>query len=39
MILFPAIDVLDNNAVRLLYGDRRQTTVYGEPLEVAKKVD
>lgn len=35
MILFPAIDVLDNNAVRLLYGDRRQTTVYGEPLQIA----
>lgn len=37
MILFPAIDVLDNNAVRLLYGDRRQTTIYGEPLEVAQR--
>lgn len=37
MILFPAIDVLDNNAVRLLYGDRRQTTIYGNPLQIAEK--
>lgn len=37
MILFPAIDVLDNNVVRLLYGDRRQTTVYGEPLAIAER--
>lgn len=37
MILFPAIDVLDNNVVRLLYGDRRQTTVYGDPMEIAER--
>lgn len=37
MILFPAIDLLDNNVVRLLYGDRTQTTIYGDPIEIAKK--
>jgi phosphoribosylformimino-5-aminoimidazole carboxamide ribotide isomerase len=37
MILFPAIDILDGCAVRLLYGDRRQTTVYGDPVAIADK--
>lgn len=37
MILFPAVDVLDNKAVRLLYGKRDQVTVYGTPLEMALK--
>lgn len=37
MILFPAIDVLDKKAVRLLYGKRDQVTVYGNPVEMALK--
>lgn len=37
MILFPAVDVLDNKAVRLLYGKRDQVTVYGTPIEMALK--
>ncbi|MGI6701525.1 MAG: 1-(5-phosphoribosyl)-5-[(5-phosphoribosylamino)methylideneamino]imidazole-4-carboxamide isomerase [Christensenellales bacterium] len=37
MILFPAIDILDRNAVRLLYGDRRQTTIYGDPVAIAER--
>lgn len=37
MILFPAVDVLDNKAVRLLYGKRDQVTVYGTPVEMALK--
>ncbi len=37
MILFPAVDVLDNNAVRLLYGKRDDVTVYGAPVEMAMK--
>ncbi len=37
MIIFPAIDVLDNKAVRLLYGDRNKCTIYGTPAEVAKR--
>ncbi|MDE5549523.1 MAG: 1-(5-phosphoribosyl)-5-[(5-phosphoribosylamino)methylideneamino] imidazole-4-carboxamide isomerase [Clostridia bacterium] len=35
MILFPAVDVLDNRAVRLLYGKRDQVTDYGTPIERA----
>lgn len=31
MIIFPAIDVLDNRAVRLLYGKRDNVTDYGTP--------
>lgn len=31
MIIFPAIDVLDNRAVRLLYGKRDNATDYGTP--------
>lgn len=31
MIIFPAIDVLDNRAVRLLYGKRENVTDYGTP--------
>jgi len=37
MILFPAVDILDGEAVRLLYGDREKKTVYGKPLEMALK--
>ena len=37
MILFPAVDVLDNKAVRLLYGKREDATVYGAPVEMALK--
>ena len=35
MILFPAVDVLDNRAVRLLYGKRDKVTDYGTPIERA----
>lgn len=35
MILFPAVDILDNRSVRLLYGKREQVTDYGLPLERA----
>lgn len=37
MILFPAVDVLDNKAVRLLYGRREDVTIYGLPIEMALK--
>lgn len=37
MILFPAIDVLDNRAVRLLYGKREMVTDYGNPVERAER--
>ena len=37
MILFPAVDILDGQAVRLLHGDREKKTVYGKPLEMALK--
>lgn len=37
MILFPAVDVLDNRAVRLLYGERDKVTDYGDPAELAAK--
>ena len=37
MILFPAIDILDGQAVRLKYGDKAQKTVYGDPLEFAER--
>ncbi|MBP5242985.1 MAG: 1-(5-phosphoribosyl)-5-[(5-phosphoribosylamino)methylideneamino] imidazole-4-carboxamide isomerase [Clostridia bacterium] len=36
MILFPAIDVLDGRAVRLLYGKKENVTDYGDPLDRAK---
>ena len=37
MIIFPAIDLYDKKAVRLVKGDYNQMTVYSEnPLEVAK---
>lgn len=37
MYLFPAIDLIDGKAVRLLRGDYAQMTIYNEnPLEVAK---
>ncbi len=37
MILFPAIDILEGRAVRLLYGDRARVTDYGDPVERAKR--
>ncbi len=37
MILFPAVDILDNRAVRLLYGKRDMVTDYGTPVERALK--
>lgn len=39
MIIFPAIDLLDRKAVRLLKGDYSQVTVYSDsPVEVAEKI-
>lgn len=38
MIIFPAIDILDGNCVRLIQGDYNQEQVYGNsPVEMAKK--
>lgn len=37
MILFPAVDILDKRAVRLLYGERDKVTDYGDPAELAAK--
>lgn len=36
MKLFPAIDILEGRAVRLLYGKRENVTDYGDPLDCAK---
>ena len=35
MILYPAIDMLDGQAVRLRQGKRDDVTVYGDPVELA----
>lgn len=37
MILFPAIDILDGRAVRLLYGKKDKVTDYGSPIDRAKQ--
>ena len=37
MILYPAIDVLDGRAVRLLYGKKDRVTDYGDPVDCAKR--
>lgn len=37
MQLYPAIDLLDGRAVRLRQGKRDDVTVYGDPVELAKK--
>ncbi len=37
MILFPAIDILEGRAVRLLYGKRENVTDYGDPVDCAKR--
>lgn len=37
MKLFPAVDILDGKAVRLLEGRRDKLTIYGEPLDMAHK--
>ncbi len=37
MILYPAIDLLDGKAVRLRQGKRDDVTVYGDPVELARK--
>ena len=37
MILFPAVDILDGKSVRLLHGKFDQVTVYGDPVDMAKK--
>ena len=39
MLIFPAIDIYDGQAVRLLHGDYQQKVVYSDdPLEVAMKM-
>lgn len=35
MIIFPAIDIMDGQSVRLVKGDPNQKTVYGNPMEKA----
>ena len=37
MRLFPAIDLIDGQAVRLVKGDFERQTMYGDPLEVASR--
>src|SRR4051812_34717632 len=37
MRIYPAIDILGGKAVRLLQGRKEETTVYGDPLEMAMK--
>lgn len=37
MILYPAIDILQGRAVRLLYGKRDAVTDYGDPVECARR--
>lgn len=37
MILFPAIDILEGRAVRLLKGDKSKVTDYGDPVAFAEK--
>ena len=37
MILYPAIDILEGRAVRLLYGKRDAVTDYGDPVDCAKR--
>lgn len=37
MQILPAIDIFEKKAVRLFKGDYAQMTIYGEPLEIAKK--
>ncbi len=39
MILFPAIDIYEGKAVRLLGGDYGKVTVYGDPLDMAKRFE
>ena len=37
MKIYPAIDILDGQAVRLKQGRKSDATVYGDPVEMAKK--
>ena len=37
MLLYPAIDMLDGQAVRLRQGKRDDVTVFGDPVELAQK--
>src|SRR5204863_4869685 len=37
MKIYPAIDILGGKAVRLVQGRQNEATVYGDPLEMAKK--
>lgn len=37
MIIYPAIDILDGDAVRLVKGDYDQVTRYGKPKDMAQK--
>ncbi len=37
MILFPAVDILNGQSVRLLHGNFDKVTVYGDPVEMARK--
>ena len=37
MNLYPAIDIYQGNAVRLRQGRREEATIYGSPLEMARR--
>src|SRR6185369_14096158 len=37
MKIYPAIDILGGNAVRLKQGRKHEATIYGDPLEMAAK--
>ncbi len=39
MQILPAIDIFEKKAVRLFKGDYAQMTVYGKPLDIAKKFE
>lgn len=39
MKIIPAIDIYNNKAVRLYKGDYDKSTIYGEPVEIAKKFE
>lgn len=39
MRIYPAIDIHDNMAVRLLYGDINKKTIYGKPLDFLKEYE
>ena len=39
MIILPAVDLMDGLCVRLVRGDPSRRTIYGDPVEIAKKFE